>query len=377
MPLVIDPLLMPPPTLCHLITRRADFNTVQALVRYLYTSDIEYMDHEDVRGATLDDGWLRVEPCSGGREDMLRGEHLPVWEWRSLEQIESGEGSPVLAMSAAPEQEPAADERGEAHGTSSSLHGRRSASYTEASSSSSINARHLSRDYHVSDGLVTSPGGFNGKGKAKADGHDAAGAAQDDAMGHADGATPYRSALIAALRADPHPHPAPRTCGAPALAMYRLAHRYTEPNLAVLSKTHIMGTLTPSSAFPVLLATNLYAEVHHSVHQYVLDHWDTVAATEEFERCCDEVSMGEVSKRVCHICAAVVPFADIRLHISFFNPRSTAVGSRRWQSTADLYAFLGFPSAQGQCEQDRSQSLMPRHARAGHVRDGQAHVSLE
>ncbi|KAK0525628.1 hypothetical protein OC835_005554 [Tilletia horrida] len=92
---------------------------------------------------------------------------------------------------------------------------------------------------------------------------------------------------------DPHEHPAARAPPASALATYKLAHRYGQAGLAELAKAHIVETLTPQSAFPVLLATALYAGLHEAIKRYVYEHWEEVSHTEEFERCCDEVGAGE------------------------------------------------------------------------------------
>ena len=62
--------------------------------------------------------------------------------------------------------------------------------------------------------------------------------------------------------------------------------------LCKLASLHIVGTLTPQSAFAMLLATSMYTELHTSIKTYVYQHWHLVSNTHEFERCCDEVSMG-------------------------------------------------------------------------------------
>ncbi|KAL9939482.1 hypothetical protein V8E36_001299 [Tilletia maclaganii] len=92
---------------------------------------------------------------------------------------------------------------------------------------------------------------------------------------------------------DPHEHPAAQAPPASALATYKLAHRYGQAGLAELAKAHMIETLTPPTAFPVLLATALYGQLHEAVKRYVYEHWEEVSHTEEFERCCDEVGAGE------------------------------------------------------------------------------------
>uniref|UniRef100_V5EPB6 BTB domain-containing protein n=1 Tax=Kalmanozyma brasiliensis (strain GHG001) TaxID=1365824 RepID=V5EPB6_KALBG len=71
-----------------------------------------------------------------------------------------------------------------------------------------------------------------------------------------------------------------------------LAHRYHMQDLSRLAALHMVATLTPQSAFPMLLATSMYEELHAQIKTYVYQHWHLVSHTQEFERCCDEVSVG-------------------------------------------------------------------------------------
>lgn len=109
---------------------------------------------------------------------------------------------------------------------------------------------------------------------------------------------------------DPHPHPTPPPAPASALAIYQTAHRYVMPHLAALALEHIMSTITPQSSFALLLATSLWEEPHGLievcfedtspriltdiiVQDYVVERWDEVSASMEFEQCCKEVAAGE------------------------------------------------------------------------------------
>ncbi|TFK43671.1 hypothetical protein BDQ12DRAFT_702699 [Crucibulum laeve] len=93
--------------------------------------------------------------------------------------------------------------------------------------------------------------------------------------------------------ADPHPHPTPAPPPASALSMYQVAHRYAMPTLAALSLEHMMSTITPQSSFSLLLATSVWDELHSIVEGYVIDKWDEVSISDEFEQCCQEVAAGE------------------------------------------------------------------------------------
>ncbi|KAG2013805.1 hypothetical protein CC2G_010676 [Coprinopsis cinerea AmutBmut pab1-1] len=92
---------------------------------------------------------------------------------------------------------------------------------------------------------------------------------------------------------DPHPHPTPPPPPASALAMYQVAHRYAMNGLATLALEHIMSTITPQSCFPLLLASYTWDELYGLVEDYVIDKWDEVAGSDEFEQCCKEIAAGE------------------------------------------------------------------------------------
>lgn len=92
---------------------------------------------------------------------------------------------------------------------------------------------------------------------------------------------------------DPHPHPTPSPPPASALSMYQIAHRYFIPGLATLALEHIMTTITPRSSFALLLASSMWDELRGLIEDYVVEKWDEVSLTTEFERCCEEVAAGE------------------------------------------------------------------------------------
>ncbi|KAJ3754210.1 hypothetical protein EV360DRAFT_96688 [Lentinula raphanica] len=92
---------------------------------------------------------------------------------------------------------------------------------------------------------------------------------------------------------DPHAHPTPHPPPASALAMYQVAHRYSMQGLSALALEHMMNTITPASSFALLLATSAWEELKTLVEDYVVDKWDEVSVSEEFEVCCQEVAAGE------------------------------------------------------------------------------------
>lgn len=106
--------------------------------------------------------------------------------------------------------------------------------------------------------------------------------------------TPPRSRPAGAhAQPDPHAHPCVPPAPASALAMYQVAHRYGMPGLASLSLEHMLATLTPARSFALLLASATWEELHKLVEDYVVEKWDEVSVSEEFEQCCQEVAAGE------------------------------------------------------------------------------------
>lgn len=75
--------------------------------------------------------------------------------------------------------------------------------------------------------------------------------------------------------------------------MYHVAHRYAMPALATLALDHMLSTLTPESSFALLLASSVWEDLRGLVEDYIVDKWEEVSVTEEFERCCQEVAAGE------------------------------------------------------------------------------------
>ncbi|KAJ7752762.1 hypothetical protein DFH07DRAFT_1031354 [Mycena maculata] len=92
---------------------------------------------------------------------------------------------------------------------------------------------------------------------------------------------------------DPHPHPTPAPPPASALSVYQVAHRYAMPALAALALDHMMSTITPQSSFGLLLATSVWDDLRTLVEDYVVEKWEEVSVSDEFEQCCQEVSAGE------------------------------------------------------------------------------------
>ena len=91
---------------------------------------------------------------------------------------------------------------------------------------------------------------------------------------------------------DPHQHPVTLFEPASALQIYKIAHRYGLQELAALALNHVASSLTPQTAFPLLLATQLYPALYASIKTYALDNYYTVSSCSDFKRCFQEVGMG-------------------------------------------------------------------------------------
>lgn len=220
----------------------SDWYTMLAFVRYLYTANVDYLPAEDIRSVALDEDWMQTEPphlqSSDGSSDNGRPSGGPVWAWRSLAQIDEDTSQSYNATASRSNHSPAA-----------------SGSYHEDTPATPTTPRSKSRPH----GSIPAPGNI----------------------------------ILSALATDPHPHPAQVNCEASALALYRLAHRYAHSSLQWLSQRHLVSSLTPSTSFPILLATHLYPTLHRPIRSFVLQRWSEVGETEEWERCFDEICRGE------------------------------------------------------------------------------------
>lgn len=94
------------------------------------------------------------------------------------------------------------------------------------------------------------------------------------------------------LTGDPHPHPTKMTTRASAFSIYRLSHRYELKTLQELALTHLISNLNPASAFPMLLASYVFPDLHDHVKAYCLAHYFEILKEPEFSRCYAEVGEG-------------------------------------------------------------------------------------
>lgn len=92
--------------------------------------------------------------------------------------------------------------------------------------------------------------------------------------------------------ADPHEHPCGPSAAPSALAIYAVAHFVGLASLCRLAQEHLVAKLTPSSAFPLLMSTHLYDDLHAAIISYTLAHWSEVRSTSSYERTLAEIGEG-------------------------------------------------------------------------------------
>ncbi|KAG6842028.1 hypothetical protein C0991_003554 [Blastosporella zonata] len=157
---------------------------------------------------------------------------------------------------------------------------------------------------------------------------------------------------------DPHPHPTPAPRPASALSMYQVAHRYAMPSLATLALEHMMSTITPQSSFALLLASSVWDELHSLVEDYVVEKWDEVSVSQEFEQCCQEVAAGEQDNPASPLSPATMwnmkAYRQLTRPIpQYVTKRLLATAAHNTKSFIPVIDFTQFREAAGQPERKR------------------------
>lgn len=281
-----------------------DFVTVYWLIYYLYTNEITFQHTEDVRLLPPDElplGWL-------GNPDAVS------WDWFTLADLSeplpttsthvpSGslsdiaetdtppEGSPSLSQSPSPTPGQSVKTQGKKRSVSGGAPagspgagGSKLRPVTpDAEPSSPTRVSQAAGRISPLGGRIspTTLRGAGGGGRK---------------FGHGGGGVEERERETKrparGEEAEPHAHPATVVTPASALAIYRIAHRYLLPELASLALCHIISTLTLRTAFPLLLSTHLWPDLHSAIKDYALANYDAVCREPEFRRCYAEVGEG-------------------------------------------------------------------------------------
>ncbi|KAF7332287.1 BTB domain-containing protein [Mycena kentingensis (nom. inval.)] len=231
-----------------IVVEEADFETIYWLLKYCYANWLQFKENDDPR--------LAVEGIGAGWSARWLSARGGEWDWKTFTKISGDEGTVTDARSATKRAFP----------NSLSLFS------TELAACPAQDVLQYNEHFSSIGNVVQ----LNSSAQPT--------------YSH-DGNAFF--GWYFTLKADPHPHPTPAPPPASALAMYQIAHRYAMPALASLALDHMMSTITPSSAFGLLLATSVWDELHSLVMDYVTEKWEDVSTSPEFEICCREVSGGE------------------------------------------------------------------------------------
>ncbi|KAJ7498663.1 hypothetical protein FB451DRAFT_1202660 [Mycena latifolia] len=279
-----------------IVVEEADFETIYWLLKFCYANWLSFKEQDDPRlavegiGAGWSARWLSVR---GGEWDWktyakTTGDDSTVADARSATSAESKEAVPTSAKG----KSVVADSPSIPTPTRTSPQSTRAPPAKVVSNSASSTRQTPSTTRRpVQPSASTSTMG-SGISRTKPVPLSAAGSSGFSSSGHYP-ISPRTQRSHQPSTPDPHPHPTPAPPPASALSIYQVAHRYMMPALAALALDHMMSTITPQSSFGLLLATSVWDELHTLVEDYVVEKWDEVSVSAEFEQCCQEVSAGE------------------------------------------------------------------------------------
>ncbi|KAF8478810.1 hypothetical protein JB92DRAFT_3045758 [Gautieria morchelliformis] len=287
----------------EIVVEEADFVTIYWLLKYCYANWVLFKEHDDPRASVdrMGEGWSAkwLSNRSGGEWDWKRFSKAGFYDDASAgsrddegnDRSVRSTGSPVGGRTPSSSQgkRPPSAGRGVSMPTS------------PAPSSSRISSRLTMPGAGGRAGVtgqsVNSPQGVPNSSKASSTRQSSASstrAAPVSGPGYTYPVSPRQMRQQQQHNTlDPHPHPTPPPPPGSALSIWLTAHRYAMPGLSSLALTHMMNTIQPSTAFSLLLATSRWEELHILVEDYIVDQWDLACNSEEFERCCQEVAMGE------------------------------------------------------------------------------------
>ncbi|KAG8928310.1 hypothetical protein FRC02_007092 [Tulasnella sp. 418] len=320
---------IPPRKIHDIIVSEADFVTVYWLLKWIYADWLLFREDDDPRDAVegMGGGWS-IKCLAPATNAPGHGE----WDWRRMKRstfpvAEYGSGEPGSEREwdeedftrAVAVRSPSVGSSGDANPgvqpmvaeevldgrptlpvPSPGVSGRRS-----ASTASSSRGR-------VSGGAVSTRGGValspnsNRRTATSAPMKSAAATSTNYPVGSSTTSaaantrtphSPHQSThprnQVPQVTPDPHPHPSLECPPASALSIYQIAHRYGISGLQSLALEHMMNTITPKTAFPLLLATYVWDELHTLVEDYIVEHFDAVSRCNVFEACCQEIASGE------------------------------------------------------------------------------------
>ncbi|KAF8897756.1 hypothetical protein BD779DRAFT_1492351 [Infundibulicybe gibba] len=287
-------------TIYTVVVEEADFETMYWLLKFCYANWLLFTENDDPRAAVdgVGAGWSAKWLHAGGGE----------WDWKTFQKASSGDESTFDARSATSgssiEVSSAKSKTFEAGTTptlpASSVQPRIVSSASKQGLAANLPSASTPRQNPTTPRRQT-PGSTNVMPMAMSGSSSAprskpvpipVSQTNYSPSSHYP-VSPRAPRSNTASTPDPHLHPTPAPRPASALSMYQTAHRYAMPGLASLALEHMMATITPQSSFALLLATSVWDELHLLIEDYVVEKWDEVSVSEEFEQCCQEVAGGE------------------------------------------------------------------------------------
>lgn len=283
----------------NIIVEEAEFETIYWLLKYCYANWLQFKQQDDPRAA--------VEGVGGGWSARWLSSRENEWDWKTFHKGSSDDAgldsrsaasvdglTPGISRSPSRisgDQDLGVPPNPSAHSSSTPARvssGKSTHTTVGSSPSASRPAATQRRATTNAPGVaVSSSGASSSGGRSKPMPVSTSGYAPSSHY-------PNSPRLPRNSHApDPHPHPTPAPQPASALAMYQVAHRYSMGSLAAIALEHIMSTLSPENCFAMLMASYTWDELHGLVEDYVIEKWDEVSVSEEFERCCGEVAAGE------------------------------------------------------------------------------------
>ncbi|KAG8743608.1 hypothetical protein FRC10_011671 [Ceratobasidium sp. 414] len=294
-----------------IIVEEADFNTIYWMLKLLFQEDDDPRVVFNSMGQGQSAKWLSSSHTSGSGQGSVATRQAGEWDWQTLYRVDTPSEAGSLGQSLRSLVLDDANTEGKPPQAQTSTQGSGEPEITAQEQSARPPATPAPRT------TVRSPstaGSSVRRGGAKGTSAGPGSSARGGAAGGSS-AGPFRAGstgfapvsphtpryahshphphTLARPQPDPHHHPTSPPPPASALAVYQTAHRYALPGLAQLALEHLLGTITPQRAFALLLATRVWDELHALVADYVVDAWDEVARSEEFEGCCREVAAGE------------------------------------------------------------------------------------
>jgi hypothetical protein len=268
------------------MVEEADFETTYWLLKFCYANWLKFKDVDDPR--------LAIEGIGAGWNTRWLSHGAGEWDWKPILPVQSDENLNADSRSAT-----------SGDGSEGAQSGQTSSVYQGIGASPSINRTTGSTTRTTQPVPKTSPSSVRtvsssnisrrpaGSSSISADARSKPVPISTSKTGYGTGHYPLSPHSQRQMNLDPHPHPTPEPLPASALAMYVVAHRYAMPNLATLALEHMMSTITPQTSFALLLASSIWEEIQTIVEDYVVEKWDQVSVSIEFETCCAEVAAGE------------------------------------------------------------------------------------